>query len=165
MTGAHATMSNLRPTPLVERLWALFVYDQEEPVRSVEQTLLDQGISTVRVRNCCEALAVLRDSNSPALVLTDTFLPDGGWADVLKAVCASASYPPLIVVSRLADISLYLDVMESGACDFVVPPLASADLVHVVTGALLKRAPQRLAKPRDLAPSSLSLTNRFGANR
>jgi DNA-binding NtrC family response regulator len=137
-TGTHATVWNLRPTPLASRLWALLVYDEEEPLRAVEQTLLDQRMSTVRVRNCSEAIAVLRDSDPPTIVLTDTSLADGSWANVLEATCACPSHPPLIVVSRLLDIRLYLDVMESGACDFVVPPLASADLAYIVSSALLK---------------------------
>jgi response regulator RpfG family c-di-GMP phosphodiesterase len=78
-------MRNLRPTGLADRLRALLVYDEEEPLRAVEQTLLEQRMSTLRVRTCSEAMAVLRDSHPPALVLTDTSLPDGGWADVLRA--------------------------------------------------------------------------------
>jgi FixJ family two-component response regulator len=49
------------------------------------------------------------------------------------------------VVARLVDMKLYLDVLESGAYDFVVPPLTSAGLAHVVRGAMLKgsrRQPQ-----------------------
>ena len=138
ITGMRATVWNLRPTPLANRLWALLVYDEEEPLRSVEQGLLDQRISTVRVRNCSEAIGALRDSDPPAIVLTDTSLADGDWARVLEATCACPSHPPLIVVSRLLDVRLYLDVMESGAYDFVVPPVAPADLAYIVSSALLK---------------------------
>lgn len=149
-------MWNPSPIPLADKPWALLVYDEEEPVRAVEQILLDQAMSTRRVRNCYEAMAVLRDSDPPALVVTDTSLPDGGWADVLKATRTGTSFPPLIVVSRLADIRLYLDVMESGAYDFVVPPLASADLAYVVSGALLNRADHGPRKPqKSSAPSSV----------
>jgi DNA-binding NtrC family response regulator len=167
MTGVRTTMGNLGPTPLAARLWALLVYDEEEPLWAVEQTLLDQRMSTLRVRNCSGAMAVLRDSDPPALVLTDTSLPDGGWADVLQATRACPSYPPLIVVSRLVDIRLYLDVLESGAYDFVVPPLASADLAYIVSGALLKSSLDNPAKlQKDLAPSPLRRSAaRAGANR
>lgn len=150
--GAHELVWNFSPTTL-PCLWALLVYDAEEPLRAVEQHLLAQGISTRRVRNCSEVLAMLRESFPPAVVVTDTSLPDGGWADVLKATCACPSYPPLIVVSRLADVSLYLDIMESGAYDLVVPPLASADLAHIVNGALLKSSHQSLGKTQKPMPS------------
>jgi DNA-binding NtrC family response regulator len=167
MTEAPATTWNLRPTPLADRLWALLIYDVEQPLRAVEQTLLDQRMSRLRARNCSEAVAILRDSHPPALVLTDTSLPDGGWADVLEATRACASYTPLIVVSRLLDVRLCLDVIESGAYEFVVPPLASADLAYIVRGALLKNSvvsPGKLQK--DVAPSSLRRSAaRAGANR
>jgi DNA-binding NtrC family response regulator len=160
-------MRNFRPTPLADRLRALLVYDEEEPVRAVELALQDLGMRTVRVRNCFETAIALRTSDPPAPVLTDTSLPDGSWADVLRATCAYSSGPPVIVVCRLVDIRLYLDVMESGAYDFVVPPLAAADLAYIVRGALLKSSlvsPGKLQK--DLAPSSLRrLAARSGANR
>ena len=142
-SGSEYYDVNLRLTPRADGLWALLVYDEEEPVRAVERILLDQGMSTRRVRNCSAADAALREAASPVLVLTDTSLPDGSWADVLKAACAVPPRPPVIVVSRLVDIQLYVDVLESGAYDFVVPPLNSAGLVHIVRGAILKGSPQQ----------------------
>ena len=127
-----------------EELWVLLVSHEEDPVRGVERSLLDQGMSTRRVRNCSEASAVLRGSAPPVLVLTDASLPDGTWADVLEAASTAPTTAPVIVVSRLVDIELYLDCLERGAYDFVVPPLRSADLAHIVGGAMLKgshRAP------------------------
>jgi DNA-binding NtrC family response regulator len=149
-----------------DRLWALLVYDAEEPLKAVEQILRDQGMGTRRVRRCSEAIAALGDSDPPKLVVTDTSLPDGGWSAVLKATCARPSYPPLIMVSRLADIRLYLDVIESGAYDFVVPPLASADLAYIVNGALMKSSHHISGTPqKDSASSSLRQpVTRSGAN-
>jgi DNA-binding NtrC family response regulator len=103
-SGSEYYDVSFRPTRMANSLWALLVYDEEEPVRAVEQILLDQGISTRRVRNCSEAGAALREPAPPLLVLTDTSLPDGGWADVVKAAGAGATGTPVIVVSRLVDI-------------------------------------------------------------
>jgi DNA-binding NtrC family response regulator len=128
----------LKPTSMAEGVWALLVYDDEDPVRVVGQILLHQGIRTRRARNCSAAGVGLREEAPPVLVLTDTSLPDGSWADVLKAACTVPSKPPVIVVSRLVDIKLYLDVLESGGYDFVVPPVTSADLAYIVSGVLLK---------------------------
>jgi DNA-binding NtrC family response regulator len=102
-------------------LCAFLVYDQEEPLQAVERILLDWGMPTQRIRNCAGTKAALSEANSPALVLTDTFLPDGTWADVLRTSRSFQSGPPVIVVSRVVDIPLYLDALESGAYDFVVP--------------------------------------------
>jgi DNA-binding NtrC family response regulator len=138
---------NLKVVPMPDELWVLLVYYEEDPVRGMERILLDQEISTRRVCNCSEAKAVLRGSAAPVLILTDTSLPDGTWADVLEAASTAPTTAPVIVVSRLADIELYLDVLESGAYDFVVPPLSSADLAHIVGGALLKGRSATSARP------------------
>jgi FixJ family two-component response regulator len=47
------------------------------------------------------------------------------------------SNSPVVVVSRLVDLDLYLDVLESGASDFIVPPFQASDVAYVVSGALL----------------------------
>jgi hypothetical protein len=73
--GREYSDVNLRPTRVADGLWALLVYDEAEPVRAVERTLVAQGISTRRVRNCFAARAVLREAASPALVLTDVSPP------------------------------------------------------------------------------------------
>jgi DNA-binding NtrC family response regulator len=138
---------NFTVSPTPGELRVLLVYDKEDPVRNVEQSLLDQGMSTLHVRNCAEARAALREPAAPAVLFTDTVLADGTWADVLKAASAVPGSIPVIVVSRVIDIPLYLDVLESGAYDFIVPPLASADLAHIVGGALLKE-PNRTSARR-----------------
>ena len=38
----------------------------------------------------------------------------------------------VIVVTRVMDTKLYLEALEGGAFDFIVPPFASLDLAHVV---------------------------------
>jgi DNA-binding NtrC family response regulator len=138
---------NLKVVPTPAELWVLLVYHVEDPVRNVEQSLLDQGMRTLRVRNCAEARAALREPPPPAVLFTDAVLADGTWADVLKAASAVPRNIPVIVVSRVIDIPLYLDVLESGAYDFIVPPLASAELAHIVHGALLKVPNRTSAHP------------------
>jgi DNA-binding NtrC family response regulator len=138
---------NLKVVPMPDELWVLLVYYEEDPVRGMERILLDQGMSTRRVCNCSEAKAVLRESAPPVLALTDTSLPDATWADVLEAASTAPTTAPVIVVSRIVDIELYLDVLKSGAYDFVVPPLDPADLAHIVRGALLKGRSATSARP------------------
>ena len=111
-------------------LTALLVHDQEELFRALEQALLNQGVQTQHAHTCAEVSAALRGPRSPRLVLTDAALADGTWADVLNL--ASWRGVPVIVVSRLVDIDLYLRTLESGASDFIVPPLSPAELAHVV---------------------------------
>ncbi len=159
--------ANLRPIPVAGGLWALLVCHEEKPLQGLQRILLDLGMTTRRVRNYSASRAALQNPPRPALVLTDTSLPDGSWADVIEVTRAVAPSPPVIVVSRLVDIKLYLDVMESGAYDFVVPPLTSADVAYLVSGALLRSSFHSPGKPgQDSSPSSLRrMSSSFEANR
>ena len=42
----------------------------------------------------------------------------------------------VIVVSRFIDVRLYVDTMVGGAFDFIVPPMSSDELTHVLNCAV-----------------------------
>ena len=94
--------------------------------------LNDLGIRTQRVHTCSEAGAALREPSSSRLILTATTLADGTWTDVLILASVPGKAIPVIVVSPVVDIDLYLRTLESGASDFIVPPFSAADLAYVV---------------------------------
>jgi DNA-binding NtrC family response regulator len=121
---------------MANELCALLVYDQQEPLQALERILLDWGMPTRHVSNCAAARAALCEANAPALVLTDTALPDGTWADMLQVARDARPSSPVIVVSRVVDVRLYLDVLDSGAYDFLAPPFVPTDLAHIVKGAI-----------------------------
>jgi DNA-binding NtrC family response regulator len=117
-------------------LSVLLVHDREESFPTLEQSLSNQGMRTRHVRTCSEVRAELRGKCPPGLVLTAITLVDGTWADVLDLASSSGRTTPVIVVSRLVDTDLYLRALDSGAADFIVPPLSAADLAHVVRAAI-----------------------------
>jgi DNA-binding NtrC family response regulator len=110
------------------KLRALLVHDQEEPWTGLTPLLEWQGIATSRVRNCAEAEFALGSSEPHLLVLTEPVLPDGTWAEILDLAGRMPSPVPVVVVSRHVDVDLYLDVLEKGAWDFIVPPFSLSDL-------------------------------------
>ena len=114
----------------------LLVHDHKEPLHALEQILLSQGIRTEHARTCSEAGVALRGPCSARVVLTDTSLTDGTWADVLDL----AGAVPVVVVSRLVDIDLYLKVLDTGAADFIVPPVSPDDLAYVIKTAIGKNS-------------------------
>jgi FixJ family two-component response regulator len=87
----------------------------------------------------------------PDLIFTDTALADGIWAEVEALAKRMLPRVPVIVVSGQVNVPLYLDALERGASDFIVPPFRDADLDHVVRGALLNKARIRPAPPRAAA--------------
>ncbi len=124
--------------------WVLLVYDGEGPVQQVARILLDQEMKTRRVRSCHETKVALQESSPPSLILTDISLPDGTWADVVNAASTGPANAAVIVVSRLVDMNLYCEVLESGAHDFIVPPLSFSDLAHIIEVAIAKGSGHRL---------------------
>jgi DNA-binding NtrC family response regulator len=145
---------------------ALLVHQQAEPLRALDQALKSQSIQTTRARSCREVRLFLGGANPPHLVFTDITLADGSWAKVI-ALAAKAAVPVnVIVVGHGVDTRFYVEAIEAGAYDFVVPPFAAADLAHVVRCAAdnvlarrealahAERSPQKLLFPPFL-PSSL----------
>jgi len=85
-----------------------------------------------------EALPLLRSANPPHLVFTEDTLPDGSWSDVVKQTLGACEPVKVIVVSRVDDMGFYVEAMNGGAFDFIVPPLSTIKLDYVVKRAMEK---------------------------
>jgi DNA-binding NtrC family response regulator len=101
------------------------------PLRRV---LNEAGMHVRVAKSCAEAQQVLDSLSPPAIVFCDSSLPDGTWVDILTS--GQAAQVPVIVVSRLVDINLYINALEKGAADFIVPPFYGQDISHVLSCAL-----------------------------
>lgn len=115
-----------------EKTIALLVQDQETCFQALQTILEKLGIDTRRTRSCAETLPLLAGADPPHLVFTDTQLPDGTWADLLRLSAKARGLVKVVVVSRVVDIALYLDVLDAGGFDFVVPPFYPAEVAHIV---------------------------------
>jgi DNA-binding response OmpR family regulator len=93
-----------------------------------------------QVQTCAEALAVLRHSRCAA-VLCEKDLPDGDWRDFLTRVAQLGQGPPVIVMSRAADESLWVDVLANGGFDVVAKPLDPTEVRRVMRCASDNRRP------------------------
>jgi DNA-binding response OmpR family regulator len=77
-----------------------------------------------------------RQLSSFDVVLTDTRLPDGRtWKDVLLQIEGTPNHPPLIVVDRLADETLWAEVLNRGGYDVLSKPFDEKEVLHAVTMA------------------------------
>jgi len=115
---------------------ALLLHSHESPVAALKLALENHFIWTERARSFKEATLSLIGSNPLHLVFTDTDLPDGTWSDVLD-LAAKASLPiSVIVVSPVADIPLYIDVMERRAFDFITHSFTAAELAPILRCAV-----------------------------
>ena len=123
----------------------LLVHDEPHAFRALEETLKDRGIDTRRARRCADVPRILRQPSAIDLVLTDALLDDGTWKDVIRLVRKRAQSTPVIVMSRVVSMRLYLDTQDGGAADFIVPPMAPRDLDYALTTAMHRRHPAGIA--------------------
>lgn len=70
-----------------------------------------------------------------SVVICEHPLPDGSWKDVLRTVQAITTPPALIVTSRLADESLWAEVLNLGGEDVLALPLREQEVTWAVRSA------------------------------
>jgi DNA-binding NtrC family response regulator len=88
---------------------------------------------------CLEAGAYLKRDQF-GIILCECNLPDGTWIEILNRVSGGAEDPLLIVTSRLADVSLWADVLNRGGYDLLAKPFSRQEVRHVLTSAWVQRA-------------------------
>jgi len=120
----------------------LLVHNEPDAFRGLEEMLHEQEIRTAQAHQCAEARSLLKEAGPVDLVLTDVTLADGTWKDIIQMVRKSAKGTPVIVMSRVVSMKLYLDTQDAGAADFIVPPIAPRDLAYTLTTAV-----ERLVAP------------------
>lgn len=86
-------------------------------------------------RTCREARDYLAAHHS-AIVICERDLLDGSWEDLL----AAAGAPPVIVASRVADDSLWAEVLNLGGCDVLGTPFAPEEVRRALRLASSERA-------------------------
>lgn len=128
----------MRETITTEQIRALVVHRRDETFLALAQVLRRLGIEIIHARNCEEGTRLFRQAKPLDIVFSGVDLPDGDWTDMLILSAQSKNYLPVIVVSQMVDVELYLDAIGSGAFDFITPPFLTSDLAHIVRSAIYK---------------------------
>ncbi|HZT70153.1 MAG TPA: response regulator [Terriglobia bacterium] len=124
---------------MVEQISALVVCNSGEAFGELTRALESLGIAVTHARNSHEASRLLKSQMGIDVVFAGSDLPDGGWADVLGLAQQIRNYLPVIVVSRIVDVGLYIETIGRGAFDFVTPPFLTSELAHVIRSAIYKK--------------------------
>jgi FixJ family two-component response regulator len=112
---------------------AVFVlFNEEKQFDELIRRLRELDVPWLELRTVVETKYELKRLNRPALIFTAVTLPDGTWADVIDAAKDASSSCPVVVVSRLVDLELYLEALQKGAADFIVPPFESNGLLSII---------------------------------
>ena len=80
------------------------------------------------------------------VVITERDLPDGDWLSVLCTVEGLEHPPLLIVISRLADERLWVEVLNRSGFDVLPKPFVHSEVCRVLGYALRKRT-NMVSKP------------------
>jgi CheY-like chemotaxis protein len=130
--------SPLGPTrlPESEEISTLLLHELGDSLDALRLALEGESLRVCCLKSCREALPVLTGANPPHLVFTQPRLPDGMWADVVNLASKAPKPVNVIVVARLADVGLYVQALTAGAFDFIVHPLTSYELTHIVRCAI-----------------------------
>lgn len=99
---------------------------------ALQNVLKDAGVEVHFAESCAEVQKILKGLKIPEVLFADTDLPDGTWMDILALAKRAHQCVPVVVVSRVVDVNLYITALESGASDFIVPPFYRQDIAHVL---------------------------------
>ena len=115
---------------------------------ALRSALERQNVRILSAESCAQAKRMLGGLSPAPLVFTETHLPDGLWTDVLAVAEKAAQPVNVIVVDRLVDTRFYVETIETGAFDFLVPPFNATDLAYVVRSAVENAAARRMPHSR-----------------
>jgi DNA-binding response OmpR family regulator len=106
----------------------LLVVDDEPRIRTVlNRSLSAQGHTVYEAADGQAALEQI-DSGDVDLVLLDLAMPRCGGLDLLNVLKQRESFPPVIVLTAVTDISARIQALDRGAVDVVAKPFSSAEL-------------------------------------
>jgi len=141
---------------MTEKIKALLVQARPHPLDTLRLGLEEQSLEISTASSCAEAVMTLWSDCPPQIVFTDIQLADGKWTDVLTLASRAAAPVNVIVVAPFADVKFYVQTIERGAFDFVVPPLSQPELQHVVRIAAENAFSRRPRHAKVLADSLLA---------
>ena len=111
----------------------------------LEEVLTKEGYGVIRAYSGTEA-ALLLEKRSPDLILLDLMLPGLSGEELLERI----KYLPVIVISAKIDVEKKVELLLSGAADYITKPFHIKELLARIQVALRK------------APAHSSLLNHNG---
>ena len=124
----------------------LLVVDDEQPQRQMLQSILERaGFEVCTAGDGKAALTVLAEQSFD-LLLTDQRMPEMDGLELLRTVRQSLSTQslPVIVLTGSSNPRDELEVLETGADDFLLKPI-EVDRLEARVRAVLRRAGVRIA--------------------
>ncbi len=119
----------------------------------LEKVLKQEGYAVLRAYSGTEALLLLQ-KNRPDLILLDLMLPGLSGEEVLPQLAGI----PVIVISAKVDVADKVNVLLSGAVDYLTKPFEIQELLARITVQLRRRHMQCTEEERALCYEELTLS-------
>jgi FixJ family two-component response regulator len=126
------------------------VIDDDDSFRTSMIRLLNASGLAAMGYACAGEFLLAQDGEASGCILLDISMPGPSGIDLLKALVARGSAPPIVFVTGRDDVFTSVDVMKSGAFDYIVKPVAAERVLNIVRRALDVDA-KRVAARRELA--------------
>ena len=124
--------------PVVDQMRILSVSAADEDQTALSRMLDQLPFAVTPARTFGEAATALTREQFD-IILCECRLPDGNWIEILERIADTGERPLLIVTSRLADESLWAEVLNLGGYDVLATPFRRQEVHHVLTSAWVQR--------------------------
>jgi two-component system copper resistance phosphate regulon response regulator CusR len=144
----------------------LIVEDEKKFLDILQRSLKSEGYTVDGVGTAADAVDYLKSYHYDMAIL-DLQLPDGTGNSLIRRLRESGNTMPVLVLTARSELESKVENFQAGADDYVVKPVAMAELAIRVQ-ALLRRGPvlqENVLKARDLEINRLTRVVRRDGKR
>jgi len=120
----------------VGRAAMVAAFERDEDQGELEKIIGPCEWKVIRSGTCAAAIDAVERSE-PQIVVSGRTFPDGEWKDIWDRLRARPNPPMFILASRLANESLWSEVLNLGGYDLLLKPLHPEEVVRTIHGALM----------------------------
>ena len=144
----------------------LIVEDERKLIDILQRSLRSEGYAVDGVLSAAAGLDYARTYHYD-LVIIDLQLPDGTGTSLLRQIREFGQTMPVLILTARSDLESKVENFQAGADDYVVKPVAMAEL-NIRVQALLRRGPvlqENVLRAADLEVNRLTRQFKRGGKR
>ncbi len=125
----------------------LLLDDDLTTLTVLERALKGAGFNCITSNDPKQALSIVAAKDDIAVVVTDLYMPHMSglqFAQALSETPLGRPTPRILLLTAQPSLESAIGALRNGACDFLVKPVSTADLVAAVTKALERARQDRL---------------------
>jgi FixJ family two-component response regulator len=144
------------PPPIV------FIVDDDQSVREALAGLVRSAAMQVEVFASAQAFLTSPRVDAPSCLVLDVRLPDLSGLDLQRRLAEVNTEIPIVFITGHGDVPTSVTAMKAGAVEFLLKPLADADILEAIGRAIERHrsARERRAEMAVLESRYRSLTRR-----